>query len=202
MERLPPQTMDPAQKKREGANYDRVMGLQEELLSASSLKVLGELVQTQLRVLFHPDRILLVQEPHDPEFPATHDLLDLSLRENRILYVPDLQEPEVFCTGQVVCELNHVFSADLSSFGLAPAYLKGLPFRSVVVLPLVSGLDTKRPVDQYWRHGALVLYSEREDMLDPLPDFGPLGMYAEYVTICYCRILKQTGTWADSTYHP
>ena len=189
MDSLDPSIMDPSQRKREGTNYDKVISSKDVIFSASSLQELKELAQKHLKDLFNPDRILLT-EKNDPEFNGLNELLETSLRENRCIYIPNLESSEVFFNGQIPGELDDLFSENLDYFKIDSSVLGALPFGSVVASPLVSGLDRKMPVDQYKRHGIIVLCAKRKDMLDPLSDMGPLGMYTEYLAVALASMKK------------
>lgn len=149
--------------------------------SLNALHVEG---QRLLRELFHPDRTSIAIE-EDQEFPALNKVIEASLRENRVVCIPHLGKDNVYVTGNKVGKLYDLFSTRSDSLEIDPTSLENLPFRSVMVAPLVTGLNRVRPVSEYDRHGAIVLCSREAGRIDPLVDLAPLRMYADYFAIAY-----------------
>jgi|GEM_PF-6537235 len=137
-----------------------------------------------LRELFRPDRIAVAIE-RDQEFPALDKVIEASLRENRAVCIPDLGRANVYLTGNKVGKLYDLFSARSDSLGIDPAAFGSLPFRSVMVAPLVTGMNRVRPVSEYQRHGAIALCAKETNRFDALSDMGPFRMYSDYFAIAY-----------------
>lgn len=192
MTELQPLDVTPGQRARQKAKIGSVIDLKKNVLySAPSLFDLKASAQDHLIKLFKPDRALITVN-RDHEFPALDKLIEAALEENRLIYVPNLEDTRAIVTGQIPTELHNLFSLRLSPQEVNPAALRSLPFGSVAVAPLVTGLNRRLPVEQYDRYGTLVLCAERAEMLDPLSDMVPLRMYADYFAIAFEHLSEKS----------
>jgi len=172
--------LSPGETYLQNSKINRVMTFRQDLITAASLKALKKLPERHLKAIFNPDRVMVVVN-EEVKYPGLKSLIEASLRENRIIYVPNLSETPAVVNGQIPTQLEKLFSAQLPTLGVDHQALQKVPFKSVVVVPLVTGLEEIRPVEEYKRYGALVMVSKKPVLLDPFPfvDIVPLRQYGE-----------------------
>jgi hypothetical protein len=134
---------------------------------------------------------VLVAVSEDSEYPALNSLIDLALRENRTIYLPDLKRPQVIVNGQHPGALAHFYSATLATFGIDSAGLSALPFGSLVISPMVTGLAKSQPLADYRRHGVVVLCTNNPDLqlFSHYSFLMPLRQFVEYCALAWERLV-------------
>jgi len=138
---------------------------------------LRDFVGAEVKDLFGPCQARL--EPTENRSPYTR-LIETSLRENRLIYVPSRQAQAIYVSGRPWQkdgrELS-IYEVNPREYGLDPDCLPEGP-ESIVVAPLVSGLGSRRPDAGYPRHGALVATKLVPRGFDPSVDLPILLIIA------------------------
>jgi len=146
----------------------------------TDLTQLKDFVISEINELFHP---LLVTLEAEGSLAQTRDI---ALAETRTIYIPSPGAKNIFVSGQPPAETIEVFEAKAKAFKIDTSSLpQGA--KSTLVLPLVSSLAVKQPIDKYPRHGAIIVASAKPDGFDPQTDLRALRMIANDLAIVLAK---------------
>ncbi len=186
LSRLPESSMSPGELSEQKRLFSKVIGCKQQLYSAKSKTEITNLAEKFTKAIFNPSRLVIGEK--DIDYPQIEAICNLALSENRGIYIPDLQESQAIISGNTPLEIYNLFSIILSTVNIDSSVLRALPFKSIAVVPIVSGMDKKMPVDQYPRYGTITLYSENADFLYHQAGLPPLRMLGEFVGIAIAKL--------------
>ncbi|MEE8637816.1 MAG: hypothetical protein V3T21_02110 [Candidatus Margulisiibacteriota bacterium] len=141
-----------------------------------STKSLTAFIEKEIKGLFSPSRIEFL--PKHGATPFSH-LREIALTRNLWVYVPGKNPDDIYIPGENPFEILAVKPDQL---GITPEDLPA-EYERIAVLPLISGLGQKRALDEYPRHGALVVVPSPDKMFDPLVDLPLLSLIANNTAV-------------------
>jgi len=155
---------------------------------------LGSLRRTvgkHLEQLFRPEYSELNPSPSfaSPRFPQLGQVIEMAVKDNRLLFVPDTRRDEVVFTGQVTGELHEFYKGRLESLGISRSALGGVANISLAIAPCFS---TREMFDTdlagYGRHGVILMFSSRPKFLYDLAGVVPLRMYSANLALALKKL--------------
>ena len=147
----------------------------------TDLTRLKDFIISEINELFAP---LLVTFETERSLAQTRET---ALAETRSIYIPSQGSKNIFVSGQPTSETIEVFEVKAEAMKVNTSSLPN-GAQSALVLPLVSSLAIKQPIDKYPRHGAIILSSAKPEAFDPQTDLRALRMIANDLAI----VLAQT----------